>query len=247
MPFLRDAVEAITTHWTEVSRLLDALERAQVVEIMADADADPEAAADELRDLIKPHLPPGHPVREALTPTGLRFHPGQSTAAERPALRASLRRLHGILAAEGFTEPAGAGPREAPSGGGVAGDPASVPRPAVPPPYRPDADDAWLLAEPAHPAAGLDLAPGQVVGLIVLTDEHGVERAPAFQLDPRTGSPYPVVVEINRLLSADEDPWGAADWWLGANVWLDAPPARLLGTGADHALLSAARAEIPEL
>ncbi|MFB6533894.1 hypothetical protein ACFCY8_29560 [Streptomyces noursei] len=55
-----------------------------------------------------------------------------------------------------------------------------------------------------------------------------------------------MVVEINRLPCADVDPWGAADWWLGSNVWLDARPARKLGTGADDALRSATRAETSE-
>ncbi|MGW1878787.1 protein kinase domain-containing protein [Streptomyces sp. NPDC001975] len=115
------------------------------------------------------------------------------------------------------------------------------------PPYRPDPQDAWLLAEPALAASTLaSLSPDQTHDLILLTDDQNTEHIPAFQLDPVSGTPYPVVMEINRLLSADEDPWGAADWWLGSNVWLDAAPARLLGTGVDDALLSAARAEIPE-
>ncbi len=55
-----------------------------------------------------------------------------------------------------------------------------------------------------------------------------------------------MVVAVNRLLDADDDPWGVADWWLGANAWLDAVPARLLGTPGEHGLLAAARAEIAE-
>ncbi|MEU9397662.1 hypothetical protein AB0D86_47805 [Streptomyces sp. NPDC048324] len=113
-------------------------------------------------------------------------------------------------------------------------------------PYQPDADDAWLLAEPAIPAASVDLPAEEVQNLILLTDQNGVEQIPGFQFDPESGAPYPVVVEINRLLSADEDPWGAADWWLASNVWLDTAPARLLGTGVDDALRSAAQAEIPD-
>jgi hypothetical protein len=92
----------------------------------------------------------------------------------------------------------------------------------------------------------VDLSADEAQDLILLTDADDVERIPAFQLDPESGTPYAVVVEINRLLSADVDPWGAADWWLASNVWLDAAPARLLGTGVDDALRSAAQAEIPE-
>ncbi|MYV53741.1 hypothetical protein [Streptomyces sp. SID3212] len=277
MSFLADAVEAIHAHWAEISGLLDASAREELLEILADAESNPEAAADELRELIKPFTPPGHAVRQALTPSGVRFRPS-APQPDSDALLASLQALRTAVDAAPLvgTPHEAASPirpdRAAPSYGpdpvapssrpdavvpSYGPDPAAPsygPDPAAPsydsdpaaPPYRPDPDDAWLLAEPALPAASLDLAPEQAHDLILLTDGDEVARVPAFQLDPESGTPYPVVVEINRLLSADVDPWGAADWWLGPNVWLDAAPARLLGTGVDHALLSAARAEIPE-
>lgn len=49
-----------------------------------------------------------------------------------------------------------------------------------------------------------------------------------------------------QLLDAAEDPWGVADWWLGANAWLGAVPAQLLGRVADDVLLDAARAVLVE-
>ncbi|WP_406485792.1 hypothetical protein [Streptomyces phaeochromogenes] len=233
-----DAIETINEHWPELSPLLDAPRREELLEIVADAESDPEAAADALRDLIKPLLPPGHPVREALTPSGWRFRPAESPAQDRPALLESFRTLRTRMTSAGILEV------------GHVSMPytlTSTTAASTPPPYRPDSRDAWLLEEPALPATALDgLAPEQADQVIVLTGNDEVERVPAFQLDPESRTPYPVVVEINRLLSADEDPWGAADWWLGSNVWLDTAPARLLGRGVDHALLSAARAEIPE-
>jgi hypothetical protein len=236
--FLAGAVEAIHAHWAEISGLLDAPAREELLEILADAESNPEAAADELRELIKPFTPPGHAVREALTPSGVRFQSSTIRPLDSDALLASLRALR--TAADAL--------RPTPMAEGVAvvqvTDAARTD--SVAPSYRPDSDDAWLLAEPALPAASLGLSPEQAHDLIFLTDGDKAERVPAFQLDPESGTPYAVVVEINRLLSADVDPWGAADWWLGSNVWLDAAPARLLGTGADQALLSAARAEIPE-
>lgn len=66
-------------------------------------------------------------------------------------------------------------------------------------------------------------------------------RYPAFQFTPGTGEPRPVVREINRLLCADVDPWGAADWWLSGNTWLGAAPASLLGQVPDATLAGAAR------
>ena len=32
-----------------------------------------------------------------------------------------------------------------------------------------------------------------------------------------------------RLLDADDDPFGVADWWLGRNAWLEGVPADLIG------------------
>ncbi|MFJ9351893.1 hypothetical protein [Streptomyces sp. NPDC101237] len=231
LSFLTDAVEAIRANWDELYGLLDVPARREAREILADAEADPEAAAAELHALVKPFVPPGHPLRPLLTPSGVRFRPAVGPAAERPSLLASLLLLRSDDA------------REAP---GPEGPPAGAPAPVAVPSYRPDQDDAWLLAEPSVDLSAQVLATARFRHLIRLTDGQDTAHVPAFQLDPVTGDPYPVVVEINRMLSADEDPWGAADWWLGSNVWLNAAPARLLGTGADDALLSAARAETPE-
>ncbi|MGI3222935.1 hypothetical protein ACRJ4B_02000 [Streptomyces sp. GTA36] len=51
-----------------------------------------------------------------------------------------------------------------------------------------------------------------------------------------------MVREVNRLLLAGQDPWGAADWWLGDNEWLDGVPAELLDVVPDELVLAAARA-----
>ncbi|MFJ9892760.1 DUF3168 domain-containing protein [Streptomyces sp. NPDC091280] len=75
--------------------------------------------------------------------------------------------------------------------------------------------------------------------LIRLRHHDGTEGLPAFQFDG-SGRPRDVVVAVNRMLGAAEDPWGVADWWLGPNPWLAAPPATLLGRGLDGQLLAAA-------
>ena len=64
--------------------------------------------------------------------------------------------------------------------------------------------------------------------LIRLDTPASGQRIPAFQFD-LTGHAIPLVLEVNEHLSADEDPWGAADWWLGRNTWLEATPADLIG------------------
>ncbi|MFJ8694348.1 hypothetical protein [Streptomyces roseolilacinus] len=78
-------------------------------------------------------------------------------------------------------------------------------------------------------------------GLIRLRGAGGAVRLPRFQFSGG-GLPWPVVLEVNALLGADEDPWGAADWWLAGNAWLAASPAALLGAGRDDDLVGAARA-----
>jgi hypothetical protein len=92
----------------------------------------------------------------------------------------------------------------------------------------------WLLASPA---AASDRG---WAGLIRLTRPDGSVHLPAFQLDPN-GIPLPLVVSVNEVLDAANDPWGAADWWLGQNAWLGAAPAEVLGQVSAEALLAAAR------
>ncbi|MEU9420372.1 hypothetical protein [Streptomyces sp. NPDC051000] len=99
-----------------------------------------------------------------------------------------------------------------------------------------------LLAAPsldAAEAAGRGCDPYAPV-LIRLRGPGGPVRLPAFQFD-RDGRVLEVVREVNPLLEADLDPWGAADWWLSPNAWLDEVPARLLGTAAELQVLMAAR------
>ncbi|MGW6391438.1 hypothetical protein ACWFR1_13245 [Streptomyces sp. NPDC055103] len=260
--FLAVAMEAIQRYWAELYALLDPAAREELAEILEDAENDPVAAARDLRELIKPFTPPDHPARIALTPTGVRFRPTAGGPPPDATLLPMLQALRAdALSGESPEKPAATLDAPPPAPASASSDAPSPASSYVPPPsssyvalpsslnddpYRPDADDAWLLAPPAVPAAELGLTPEQERDLIALTYQDDVERVPSFQLDRESGTPYPVVTEINRLLSADEDPWGAADWWLGPNVWLDAAPATLLGTGADGALLAAARAETPD-
>ncbi|WP_275558726.1 hypothetical protein [Streptomyces sp. 5-6(2022)] len=79
-------------------------------------------------------------------------------------------------------------------------------------------------------------------GLIRLSDPERGDRYPDFQFDPDTGEPRPVVQRINRMLLSDQDPWGAADWWLGGNTWLRDAPAALVGRVPDARLTEAAAA-----
>ncbi|MEV7215774.1 hypothetical protein AB0O31_22115 [Kitasatospora cineracea] len=76
--------------------------------------------------------------------------------------------------------------------------------------------------------------------LIRVTASPEGDRYPRFQFAGGAGAPYQVVLEVNRLLLADIDPWGAGTWWLSENSWLGGTPADLLDLLPDHRLVGAA-------
>jgi hypothetical protein len=54
---------------------------------------------------------------------------------------------------------------------------------------------------------------------------------PLFQFaSTRPYRQYEIVAGLRQQLGADDDPTGAAAWWLTPNPWLSARPAELLGT-----------------
>jgi hypothetical protein len=83
---------------------------------------------------------------------------------------------------------------------------------------------AWLLAVDAFGDDDVVRPPRELIRLVT---PDGVGRWPAFQFDPDR-RPLRSVLTINRILDAEDDPWGVADWWLGPNTWLPEPPADLL-------------------
>ncbi|MFG2995376.1 hypothetical protein [Streptomyces sp. NPDC048340] len=60
--------------------------------------------------------------------------------------------------------------------------------------------------------------------LIRLTDLAGAARYPAFQFEA-AGMPYRAVHDVNLLLEAGSDPWGAAEWWRVAGTVFNAANA----------------------
>ncbi|MFF3098226.1 hypothetical protein [Streptomyces cyaneofuscatus] len=164
-------------------------------------------------------LPIEHPLRQALDTT--RLATGQVTAPN-PGKAAQLLAMLADLAA-----PTGPGNATAP-------------------------DTATIIAEAQHrllqaPALSAEEVRTQFggappPGLIRLMDPQRGARYPAFQFTATEGAPHGVVLEVNRLLLSDIDPWGAADWWLSGNVWLGGQPAALIGELADSRLVGAATA-----
>lgn len=84
-------------------------------------------------------------------------------------------------------------------------------------------------------------APDTGRSLVVLT--RGMRSfAPVFQFARGAGVVAPGVEDVNRILGASEDPWGAASWWLTPHAALDAIPADALRVGEREAVTAAARA-----
>ncbi|MET9610648.1 hypothetical protein ABZZ17_37150 [Streptomyces sp. NPDC006512] len=133
----------------------------------------------------------------------------------------------------------------------------ATPRPGPAPDYTPPGDtapDTAAIVDAVHRRLlrAPSLAPEEVRArfggaapppeVIRLRDPERGDRYPEFQFTAGDASAHEVVLEVNRLLLADVDPWGAADWWLSGNVWLGGTPASLLGELPDERLVGAAAA-----
>ncbi|WP_329049322.1 hypothetical protein OG873_07755 [Streptomyces violaceus] len=92
-----------------------------------------------------------------------------------------------------------------------------------------------LLSAPSTP-----WSEGADPRLIALSGTDGRRRLPLFQFEAGA-MPWRIVLEVNSVLRAATDPWGAADWWLSRTTWWDGTCAALLGRGRDAELLGAAR------
>ncbi|MFB7470726.1 hypothetical protein [Kitasatospora sp. NPDC056184] len=258
----------VRQHWAGVWAALTDEKRTELaarVAALAEARGDGEATRKAFHGvkLTLMSLPLDHPVRKELN--GLR-----AVAADpRPTAELAAELLAWLAetdAASAFAASVpGPGGAEGRADGG-ADDRADDRHGADPPGAAPDtagiiaAVQRRLLAAPSLgradlDARGLDAATLDGSGLIIrLVDRAGEHRYPAFQFaDATTGSGggsgtgtaadrglLPVVARINRLLLAEEDPWGAADWWLAGNSWLGGTPAALLGLVSDELLTAAA-------
>ena len=219
------SVRALLDHWDDLSGQLSADTLRYLFDLLARfGHVRPEEAAEaaaEIGRLLDKVLPHDGPVRRALDADADGERGGTATAMEDwlELASASLQRV------EHFDLAAAAAP-------------------------SPDEvtfwTNRWLLAEAALSKDDLR-ARGQDPDdreLLRLDRDGGGEQWPAFQFSPN-GAPFPLVRAINRILDADDDPWGVADWWLGHNQWLDGVPARMIGQVADDLMVDAARAVDP--
>ncbi|MEE1772770.1 hypothetical protein PUR34_32600 [Streptomyces sp. JV185] len=217
-----ELLDLVRLHWDDIRSALDDADREELVSRLGALAATPQQAEREVRRAVQgvrlallDFLPPGHPLRTALD--GLRLA-GPATACPRVVEQA--RELHTWLTRSGGPAPA--------------------------PPVDPEgiiaAVQRRLLAQPSFSAREVHDGCASTDGLIALDDPVDGTRYPAFQFAGHGGAPIPVVRRVNRLLLADQDPWGAADWWLSSNEWLGGRPATLLGALPEDLLVGAASA-----
>jgi hypothetical protein len=67
---------------------------------------------------------------------------------------------------------------------------------------------------------------------VVALPRRGRYLVPAFQIDRGRRELWPIVVEVNRLLGAADDPWAVASWWFTPDPHLGQPPAELVSDSA---------------
>lgn len=212
---LEDGLTALAANWEDVmSRLGPG--RADEIRRLVAALGDPRSAtaSADIADLLTEALPADHPVRRALA----KGYMLASSPRVSPALAAALRDR---AAAPG--QP----PRDDPP------SPAVILR-AV----RQRLLSAPALTEEQTRQRGADPDDPR---LIALRGPGGQWQWPVFQFGPG-GGPLPVVLAVNEVLGAAEDPVAAADWWLSRNGWLGTRPSELIGAVPDERLLRAARA-----
>lgn len=245
---LANALRTIRAYWAELRPLLDERAVAKLADALADRDEDPVVVAAEVKEIIKARTPRDHPARPALLPMEHRLVTSLAPAPEVASLLMDLNilfRSSGLIpgplrrGADGRSDP---GPLTPLSTDGKFAH-------AWEPVYVADEHDQWLLDEPSVPMDAIRWDDSWARDIVVLRTADGKLQVPTFQFDgPQgsPGSPRGIVLDVNRKLSADADPWGVADWWLGSNVWLPAPPARLLGTKDESRITTALRAVLAE-
>jgi len=212
---LDDLVRALQVHWQTVRDALEP-EDQQRLQALLDGigELDERRALSELEYLLTgADLPADHEVMRLLL--GRTRSAGTRQAESPEAIRAAFEQLVAALRPDA-PDVVGV-PTEAVTAATVRRRLAGVPA------YGPED-----VAEPAAP---------ELIRLRV----DGRIRLPRFQFgDDRT--PDTIVLEVNRLLDAEHDPWGVASWWYDRHAWLRGAPVDLLAGTPEQRLRVAAAA-----
>lgn len=242
-------VRALVADLDTVLEALEPEQREELLSLLAGAGDRP--ATDVLLDLqellLYADLPADHPVGRALTTA--RFV-RTSTGGPELTPEQSLELLRGAA----LPKPPPQEPRPGP------GAEASSPRPAATEPAQPS-DDPQSLPEFGSYESVIRrltelpaLTPDEVrrVGTdpdlpeLIRLGHGATTRLPRFQFDG-SGAVRPVVVEVNRILDAEHDPWAVAGWWTDLHAWLKRAPVELLDEdGGADGLRELARAEVTD-
>jgi hypothetical protein len=228
---VEDAMALLTEQWDDVIARLDPARGQELRRLIAQIDgAERTGAVIRITQLLNRELPPDHPVRRALAEDSLYV----SAPTDWAALRDLLTAVAGTPDAEPVTEHD------------------DVSAPAVNVDDTPESIlaevTARLLAAPALTEEDVLLRGADPAdpGLLRLDRPDGGQQWPSFQFAP-DGGLLSIVRTVNTMLDAETDPLGVADWWLGANPWLDGRPSDLIGDVPDEVLLRAAHAVIEEV
>jgi hypothetical protein len=248
-PLLR----AVAEHWDEIRALASDEQWEQVRALVGGtAEPDPREAVAALADLLWEILPPDHEICDIMR-TGVMGGPAVDAATADAQMLEELWLLSDLLldpgesawrAAHGVTDYAGTD-----SGAGDLLEPG----PSV-------AD--------SRAATDFDrLVEARLLSLQALTPDDARQRGvdpgdarlirlprpgaapefqlPAFQFAP-TGGAWDIVMEVNQVLDAADDPWGVTCWWVDPHARLGDAPADLLGRGQDGLIRRAARAVVED-
>jgi hypothetical protein len=227
---IEDALIALAEHSDDVISRLDDARRRELQNLITEIGGDDHTGAViRITQLLVGILPPEHPVRRALA-QGYLY---SSAPRDWSAIRAEL--IAEIVANSFYAEPhAAADPPVATASMTPEGILAAVTDRLLRAPALTEEEVRLRGADPADPA------------LLRLDRPGGGRQWPSFQFGP-DGAPLRVVQIVNTMLGAEADPLGVADWWLGANPWLDGQPSDLIGHIPDELVLRAAHAVIEEV
>jgi hypothetical protein len=218
---VRELLAALARQWNDIRVAFDQSQTDRLHELVAALVTEPDPGrlvrtAQQIVDLLTDVLPDGHPLLLILERPNHRLTNVRNDHAELAAWQPVVAALRLRLPGE----------RPTPTVDEVA-----------------EGASAWLLAADScteDEVRGRGHDPDDP-DLIRLQRPDGSSQWPAFQFA------YPELVRsINRVLDAADDPWGAADWWLGENTWLSGAPATLIGHVADQELTQAALDERAE-